>query len=131
MEVLTVTEYIDSNILHSKVFDSASAAQKNKAVNQAVHTLLRHLSDVYKSRESLPVADVAEQVMWLLKMDDSLQRADMGVNMITVDGVQIQIRDMDRTIAPSILNLYGIRDTRKRKVGSYSDSQGYRTGMGR
>lgn len=126
-----VTQYIQENILHSKVFDEATETQKNKAVNQAVHTLLRHLPDVYKGRESLPVEDVSEQVLWLLKIDDSLQRAEMGATMITVDGVSVQMREMDRTIAPSILNLYGIRDTRKRRVGAYADVLGFRTGMGR
>lgn len=126
-----VTQYIQDNILHSKVFDNATETQKNKAVNQAINTLLRYLPDVYKDRESLPVEDVAEQVLWLLKIDDSMQRADLGASMITVDGIQIQIREMDRTISPAILNLYGIRDTRKRRIGSYADVMGYRTGMGR
>lgn len=126
-----VTLYIEENILHSKLFDSASTSQKNKAVNQAINTLLRYLPAVYKSRETLPVEDVAEQVLWLLKLDDTMQRADMGATMITVDGIQVMLKDMDRTITPAILNLYGIRDTRKRRVGNYSDSLGFRTGMGR
>ncbi|MGG4390482.1 hypothetical protein ABEU97_20320 [Priestia megaterium] len=126
-----VSAYISDNILHSKLFDNATAEQKNKAVNQAMNTLLRYLPDVYKDRESLPVEDVTEQVLWLLKLDDSMQRAEMGAIMITVDGVSVQMKEMDRTIAPAILNLYGIRDTRKRKVGSYSDAMGYRTGIGR
>lgn len=126
-----VTQYIEENILHSSLFDNASDQQKIKAVNQAMNTLLRYLPAVYMSRESLPVEDVAEQVLWLLKLDDMMQRAEMGATMITVEGIQVQIRDMDRTIAPSILNLHGIKDSRKRRVGSYSDSLGYRTGMGR
>lgn len=126
-----VTQYIEESILHSKLFDNASDQQKNKAVNQAISTLLRYLPAVYKSRESLPVEDVVEQVLWLLKLDDMMQRAEMGATMITVEGVQVQLKDMDRTIAPSILNLYGIKDTKKRRVGNYSDSMGYRTGIGR
>jgi predicted AlkP superfamily phosphohydrolase/phosphomutase len=126
-----VTQYIQDNILHSKVFDNATPEQRNKAVNQAINTLLRYLPDVYRDRESIPVEDVAEQVLWLLKIDDSLQRAEMGATMITVDGISIQMREMDRTIAPTILNLYGIKDSRKRRVGSYSDSLGFRTGIGR
>lgn len=126
-----VSLYVEENILHSKLFDNATPSQKNKAVNQAMNTLLRYLPAVYKSRESLPVEDVAEQVLWLLKMDDTMQRAEMGTTMISVDGMQVMVKEMDRTIAPAIMNLYGIRDTRRRKVGNYSDSLGYRTGMGR
>ena len=126
-----VTEYIAENILHSKLFDNATPEQKNKAVNQAMNTLNRYLPDVYRGRESLPVEDVVAQVLWLLKLDDSMQRAEMGALMITVDGIQIQMKDMDRTIAPEVLRYYGIQDSRKRRVGSYSDVKGFRTGMGR
>lgn len=126
-----VTQFINENMLHSKVFDRATETQRRKAVNQAVNTLIRHLPDVYKDKEALPVEDVAEQTLWLLKVDDTFQRADLGAVMVTVDGVTVQMREMDRTIAPSILNLYGIRDTRKRKVGAYTDVLGFRSGMGR
>lgn len=128
-----VTTFIQDNVYHSKLFDNATDLQRKKAVNQAINTLLKHLPDVYKGRDkdTLPVEDVAEQALWIMKLDDSFQRAELGATMITVDGVSVMLREMDRTISPVVLNAYGIRDTRKRKVGSYSDVMGYRTGMGR
>lgn len=126
-----VTLFIQENVYHSRLFDNATELQRKKAVNQAVNTLLKHLPDVYKDKDALPVEDVAEQVLWIMKLDDSFQRAELGATMITVDGVSVMLREMDRTISPTILNAYGIRDTRKRKVGSYTDAMGYRTGMGR
>lgn len=126
-----VSTFIQENVYHSRLYDNATDIQRKKAVNQAVNTLFRHLPDVYKDRDALPVEDVAEQVLWIMKLDDSFQRAEMGATMITVDGVSVMLREMDRTISPVVLNAYGIRDTRKRKVGSYSDAMGYRTGMGR
>jgi DNA integrity scanning protein DisA with diadenylate cyclase activity len=127
--VSDVTTFIDGNVLHSKLYDSASDAVKQKAVNQAVNTLVKYLSDVYKDVESLPVDEVAEQVLWLLKMDDSMQRAEMGAMMITVDGIQIQLKDMDRTISPKLLALHGKDGIRQRRVGSYSESNGFRVGQ--
>ena len=126
-----VTQYIADNVLHSKLFDVATESQKTKAINQASITLLRYLPDVYKDEESLPVEDVAEQVLWLLKLDDSIQRAELGATGVSVDGISVQYREMDRTIAPNILNLYGIKDTRRKRIGSYTDAQAYRTGIGR
>lgn len=117
-----VTEFITDNVLHSKLYDSATPQVQQKAVNQAINTLDKYLSDVYKDRENIPVDDVAEQVLWLLKMDDSMQRAEMGTLMISVDGMQIQLKEMDRTIAPNILTLYGKATLRKRKVGSYQET---------
>lgn len=117
-QLASVTEYIELNILHSKLFDTASPDNKLKAINQAVNTLIRHL-DVYVSKESIPVEDVAEQVMWLFKMDDTMQRAELGTTSISVDGVSVSFTEMDRTIAPNVLNIYGIRSTKRRRVGSY------------
>lgn len=119
--VADVTTYIDDNVLHSKLYDSATPEVQQKAVNQAISTLERYMPDVYNDRESIPVEDVVEQVLWLLKMDDSMQRAEMGAIMITVDGIQVQLKDMDRTIAPKILALYGKSGIRKKKVGSYQE----------
>ncbi|APT46580.1 hypothetical protein [Bacillus safensis] len=126
-----VGQYIDENVLHSKLWDTSEESVKQKAVNQAQHTLFRYLPDVYKVGEVIPVEDVAEQVLWLLKMDDSMQRAEMGTLMITVDGIQIQLKEMDRTISPKILNFYGISSIRRKKVGSYAVpiSDTYRAGI--
>lgn len=127
--VAEVTQYITENVLHSKLFDSATPEIKQKAINQASHTLFKYMADVYKSVELLPVDDVAEQVLWLLKMDDSMQRAEMGAMMITVDGIQIQLRDMDRTISPKLMALYGKTSIRKGRVGAYADGDAYRVGQ--
>lgn len=121
--VASVTEFIKDNILHSKLYDVATSETRVKAVNQAVNTLFTQLS-IYESKELIPVADVSEQVMWLLKMDDTMQRAEMGVNSISVDGVSISFAEMNRTIAPNVLNKYGIRATTRRRVGSYSTPVG-------
>jgi len=124
--VSEITQFIAENVLHSKLYDSANENIKQKAVNQAISTLVRYMSDVYKDRESLPIEDVSEQVLWLLKMDDSMQRAEMGATMITVDGIQLQLKDMDRTISPKLLALYGKDSIRKRKVGSYANGSDFR-----
>lgn len=127
-----VGQYISDNVLHSKLWDSSDETVKQKAVNQAQHTLFRYLPDVYKEGEVIPVEDVAEQVLWLLKMDDSMQRAEMGTLMITVDGVQIQLKDMDRTISPKLLTYLGISDIRRKRVGSYAvdySTDTYRMGI--
>jgi hypothetical protein len=114
-----VTAYINENVLHSKVFDNATDSMKLKAVNQASNTLVKYMSDVYISVDEIPIDELSEQVLWILKVDDSIQRAEMGALMITVDGVSIQIKDMERIISPNILALYGKSSVKKRRVGSY------------
>lgn len=108
-----VYDYIDENILHSDPYDEADDKKKSKAVNQAVNTLEDHVDDV-------TLQDVAEQVVFLFKIDSSLQRAELGVNFFTVDGVQMTIQNKDRTLAPSIMKRHEITNTASRRVGSYA-----------
>lgn len=120
--ITEVTDYIAENVLHSKLFDIADDTARTKAVNQAKNTLLRYLPQVYADPESIPVEDIAEQVLWLFKIDDSVQRAELGATSISVDGVSIGFAEMDRTVAPAILKAYGVRSTQRRRVGAYNVS---------
>lgn len=118
-----VTEYIQENVLYSQLYDNATEPTRAKAFNQAVTMLKRYLPEKFTDAE--PSADViAEQVLWLLKLDDTFQRAELGVSSISIDGISINFTDMDRTIAPAIMDIYGIRTVRKRKIGSYSVPHG-------
>lgn len=115
-----VSKYIDANVLHSTVWDSAAAPTKSKAVNNARVTLQTILSDKYAD-EDVPVDDLAWQAVWLLKMDDSFQRAEMGVHQMTVDGVTVLFRNKDNTVAPQIGMKYGISlvNGMRRRTASY------------
>lgn len=115
--ITEVTEYIDTNILHSELYDTATGERRTKAVNQAVLTLQDHIPE-----EDLTIRDVAEQVLFLFKLDSTIQRAELGVNYVMVDGVQLTISEKDRTLAPSIMKRHGIVSTHKRLVGRYHTS---------
>lgn len=113
--VSEIETYVDSNILHSAPFDKATATDREKAVNQATLTLQEQLNV-----EDVAIRDVAEQAVYLFKLDNTLQRAELGVESVSIDGISISMADIDRTLAPTIKNRYGISTTKKRRVGSYS-----------
>lgn len=114
-------EFIDENILHSELWDKADAKRRTKAVNNAARVLLNILPDKISDKDDLEVEDVATQAVWMLKIDDSFQRAEMGVQQMTVDGVTILFRNKDNTVAPEIASKYGISLTNglRRRTGSY------------
>lgn len=122
-----VTSYISENILHSELYDNATDSQKSKAINQSLFTLNDHVK-----HNEITVRDVAEQALFLFKLDSTIQRAELGVNYVMVDGVQLTIQERDRTLAPSIMKRYGIYSTAKRRVGRYhvplSDTNRYGNG---
>lgn len=104
-----VKEFIEKNILHSSLWDSADAVRQEKAVNNAF-TVLRNY---YGEHKEIPSEAIAYQSLWLLSIDDSIQRAGQGVTSVSVAGMSISLLNIDRSIAPEVLRLLG------RRIGRY------------
>ncbi len=115
-----VSKYIDDNILQSVLWDSSDETVKRKAANNAYESLARLLPDVFADKE-IEVDDIAQQAVFLLKIDDSLQRAELGVVQMSIDGMTLIFRDRDYTIAPYISGKYGITvvNGKRRRTASY------------
>lgn len=111
-----VDYYISENILHSEVWDNATDVKKNKAINQSNNMLLAEYPNLYPDN-NIPIEHIAYQSIWLMKIDDSIQRAELGVKFIMVDGISMNLDNVDKTIAPYVKRLLGFN---KRKVGSYA-----------
>lgn len=127
-KITEVSNYIDENIYHSKVWDNADNKARVKAVNNSERILKRLLSE-YLGTE-VPVEYLAEQAVYLMRIDDTFLRAELGATSITLDGISVSIKDRDRTIAPAVLDSLGITPDAitgglsRRKVGSYTTSIG-------
>lgn len=123
-KITEVSNYIDENIYHSKVWDKADSKARLKAVNNSERILKRVLKD-YLGNE-VPTEYIAEQAVYLMRIDDTFLRAELGATNITLDGISVSIKDKDRTIAPAILDSLGITPdaitggVSRRKVGRYT-----------
>ena len=128
--VQEVDSFIRDNILHSAVWDSAEEVQRIKAVNHAERTLTRYFPNIYA--DEVPVEHLAHQVIWILKIDDGIQRAELGATYISVDGISITYTQKDRSLCPFIMEELHLSEgwNLRRKVGSYSTSlrDSYRKG---
>ena len=129
--VTKVNEFISENILHSEVWDKATEVQKKKAVNQATRSLIQLLGKKYPDG-TIPIEHIAEQCVWILKIDDMVQRSEMGAKYINVDGVSVSYSQKDRSLCPFIMQVFNLSDgwNSRRKVGHYSTrlSDSYRKG---
>lgn len=127
-KITEVSKYIDENVYHSKLWDKADNKARVKAVNNSERILKRLLSK-YLGAE-IPVEFLAEQAVYLMRVDDTFLRAELGATNITLDGMSISVKDKDRTIAPAILDSLGITPDAitgglsRRKVGKYTTSIG-------
>ena len=121
-----VKTFIDEEIYQSKVWDRADEKSQKKAIRQAERTLKRLLPAIYS--EGVPVEHLAEQTIWLMKIDDTFQRAELGATNITLDGMSISIKDKDRSLSPLIFEVNSLSPDSvtgglsKRKVARYSTS---------
>lgn len=121
-KLVAVNDFIAENILHSSAWDSATEEQKKKAVNQSERTLKRLFPRIYAGE--IPVEHLAEQSIWILKIDDMVQRAEMGATYISVDGISISYSQKDRSLCPFIMEVLDLSEgwNLRRKVGRYSTS---------
>lgn len=126
---LEIGTFIDENILHSSVWDEAEEKLRKKAVNNSALTLTRMLPRYFPNDEEISIDVLANQVVWILRVDDTFLRAEMGASYIQMSGVMVNIKDRDRSICPYVLDVLGITPDpitgglSKRKVGRYSGKQ--------
>lgn len=144
-----VEQWIDDNIYHTELWEGLDTDLRKKVVNNANNSLMKFLPDVYgiapyiDSVDSdgndvpaieLPEDVVAEQVLWLLRIDDTIQRAEMGTKSVWVDGTMISIHHKDNSIAPYVYKVnkisYNYITGRRRKVARYNVDVSHTRRMG-
>ena len=114
-----INKYVDETVVQSYVWDNATDKLKSKAVNRAEMILTSLLGDI---SEVFQVEVIAEQAIWLLKIDDTIERAEQGISNVMIDGTMISINNRDTSIAPMVYKLLGIPTTAtgsRRKTGVY------------
>jgi hypothetical protein len=96
--------YFGTYVLHSDAWDEATDSVKQKALNQAEKDLYEVFTDydINDPEKQLPNEAIYEQALWLLRIDDALQKAEMGVKNLTVEGVSISMSSAPPRIGPRV-----------------------------
>ena len=120
-----VHAYIDMNVYNSAVWDVLEDKQKLKAIYNAYRILVTMLPDLFKNEEAstIDLDDLVAEIMWIIKKDDSTDRAEQGATMITLGDMSMQF-DSSKTgiiIAPEIITRYDLSASgQRRRVGRYT-----------
>lgn len=119
-----VQAYIDMNVYNSAVWDALADKQKLKAIYNSYRILVTMLPDIFKNEDAstIDIDDLVAEIMWLIKRDDSTDRAEQGATMITLGDMSMQFdsRKTGVIIAPEIITRYDLSATgQKRRVGRY------------
>ena len=105
---VTITDaqaYFDTYVLHSEPWDEADDIRKTKALNQAEKDLYEYFTDydINDPEKQLPNEAIFEQALWLLRIDDAIQKAEMGVKNVNVEGISITVNSPPPKIGPRVL----------------------------
>lgn len=113
IELIEAETYIDENILHADEWRSADDQTKQRAIRNSFNILSR-------SYQKFSTEAICLQALWLLRIDDSVRRTEQGATTINVDGITVSFAQINRTIAPDVIQILG------RRIGrSTGDRRGY------
>lgn len=116
LDVAAADQYFSENVLHNEAWVNADNDAKQRALNNALNILTRY----YGKRTEIPDEAIFEQALWLLKVSEAMKQAEQGVTDYLVDGIKVSLAQIDKTIAPSVIQMLG------RRVGtSQSGRLGY------
>ena len=109
---VTITDadtYFTSFVLHNSEWVDADLGRKQLALNNAANQLYRIYRSYDETTKPLPDEAVFEQALWLLRIDDTIRKAEQGVASIYVSGISISVQKVNLSVAPEVLNILGRR----------------------
>lgn len=104
-----VSEYITTKILKNEEFIKAEEETKTRAVEEAEQQLIHF----YGKKRTLPIEAISYQTLWIMRSDDTTQKAQEGIRSISLNGISISIGSPKPFISPEVLRILG------RRIGSY------------
>lgn len=102
-------EYFGLNVLWTDEWDAATATQKEKALTNAENQLYRYYTGYNITEKPVPNEAVFEQALWLLRLDDSIRKAEQGVRSVSVKGISVLVDKAADYIAPEVRKMLGRR----------------------
>ncbi|GEK57119.1 hypothetical protein CHL76_02190 [Marinococcus halophilus] len=116
----TANTYFEEEVFDNAAWTNANESDKDRALKNASNVLYRYYSQFDPERRPIPDEAVFEQAIWLLKVSEARKQSEQGVTSYSIDGISVQLSQIDRTISPQVKAILG------RRVGrSVNDRVGY------
>ena len=100
-----IRTYITENILKNELFIKATGEEQNRAMKEAE----QQLKTFYGENKEFPPQAIAYQTLWLLRVDDAIQKAEQNVSSISLNGISISTKSPRPHIAPEVFLMLGRR----------------------
>lgn len=109
ISVANADAYFMSKVLHKEEWTQADEQTRQVALNNAQMNLLRIYKQYNDTDRPLPDEAVFEQALWLLRIDDSIRKAEQGVQTVSVSGISVSVNRVDLSVAPQVRLILGRR----------------------
>lgn len=110
--------YFENEVLHNSEWLEADAAKRNRALKQAGNMLYPVFKRYHPVKKPLPMPAIFEQAHFLLRKDDTVRMAEMGVVTSSVSGITTNASKTSiNEISPNVYSII-LADSGSR-VGSY------------
>lgn len=101
--------YFATQVLNNDEWVAADPAQKQRGLANAKALLYRVYRNFNETDKPLPDEAVFEQTLWMLRIDETLRKAELGVKAISVAGMQIAVDKAASMVAPQAVLIIGRR----------------------
>lgn len=109
--------YFETEVLHNQPWLDAEETTRKRALKNAENVLYETFTSFNSEKKPLPAKAIYEQALWLLRKDDNVRQAEMGITNINLSGeLSISMSQNQSDIAPTVKTI--IRSARG-KVGRY------------
>lgn len=100
VDLQTADAYFSTQVVLNDSWVSADNDTKQRALNNASNMLYRYFRTFDPIEKPLPDEAVFEQAYFLLLVDETIQRASLGVTNVTVSGISITVANPRYPISP-------------------------------
>ena len=108
--------YFEEEVLHNGPWAAADEGTRKRALKSAENELYNEYTRYDREKNPMPEKAIFEQALWLLRKDDSILKAEMGVTNINISGeFSMGLGGKVAKISPNAMKFL-----RTRKVGRYS-----------
>ena len=104
-------EYFGTEVLWADEWRNADFTAKDRALTNAENQLYRTYRgyNVADPKNQIDKKAVFEQALWLLRLDDTIRKAEQGVKSVSVSGISISLDRVASYIAPEVVKMLGRR----------------------
>jgi hypothetical protein len=107
ISVINADTYFQTEVLHNQLWLDASNDQKTRALKNAENMLYRFYKRFNPTTKPIDEKAIYEQAYFLLMVDETIQKAALGVKQVSVSGLSISVDAPSYPISPEVKMIVG------------------------